>query len=845
MTTYSFIAKAGSQFVEWNDPTVWAGGVFPNSSDANVIFPTITAGGNIYVSFVTIGNGQSFLVNSVSLTNNTLLDDGTLSVTNDFAIMTGGEIDMMGTLSVGSLENDGVDIQGQGQVNVAGALTNTTSIIGSGLTVTAAGLTNSGKLQAASGNLTINVNSGGFTNLSGSTLSGGTYAAGFQGNTTPNVLDLNVGAVITVDAATIQLDGGGAIASFDSGSAQYIPLQSSLATIAPSGTLSLADQAYNWGALTDQGALSLSGATFSSPQLTVAKGGTVIGVGTIAAPVSNAGTIIAGLQQVPDFGPVPADLLKITGAVTGTGAIEVGGSIIAFDQDVVATLELNGPVSENVAFTDPSGTLILDDQPGFTGAIATGTGGGTILLSGDSFSSVTGYSYSGNSTGGTLTVQLSGGPIAINFLGDLDRSDFTLAAGPQPLSTSPPSLMITVTPGPPPAPTGLALSPGSDTGVLGDDVTTVRTPVITGSGGEAGETVTLTDGGTVVGQGTVAANGTWSIATSPLAFGTHGFIATQAAGGGPPSPASAPLLVTIVTGTPDYHQLGDVTGDGTSDLLFTNPNGSVALLGVTDGQVNSQAVIGQAGAEWHPQGFGDFNGDGTSDLLWERNDGTLLDWTMQNGQVVGTPTIGQAGLEWHIVGIGDVTGDGTSDILWQRSSDGLVMSWNINNDQVASSTTLGSAGFSWHVAGVGDFTGTGTSDILWQNTDGTVLDWIMTNGMVTGVATLGQAGPEWHVAGVGKFNGDGTDDILWQRTDGTLLVWDIENNQVTGTPTIGQIGTEWQITDVGNLTGAGGGADIETERGSDGALAFLDVQHNQVVATSINGNVGGQWSLFG
>jgi len=61
MTTYAFIGKASSHSVNWNDPSVWAGGVFPNSSTADVVFPKITtSGGNIYTSFVTISNAQSY-----------------------------------------------------------------------------------------------------------------------------------------------------------------------------------------------------------------------------------------------------------------------------------------------------------------------------------------------------------------------------------------------------------------------------------------------------------------------------------------------------------------------------------------------------------------------------------------------------------------------------------------------------------------------------------------------------------------------------------------------------------------------------------------------------------------
>ncbi len=58
----------------------------------------------------------------------------------------------------------------------------------------------------------------------------------------------------------------------------------------------------------------------------------------------------------------------------------------------------------------------------------------------------------------------------------------------------------------PTTPFGLALSPGSDSGVQDDDITNVTTPTIIGSG-IAGDSVTLFDGANAVGTGTVGGGG--------------------------------------------------------------------------------------------------------------------------------------------------------------------------------------------------------------------------------------------------------------------------------------------------------------------------------------------------
>ena len=114
MTTYTFKASASSQSVSWGDPSVWTGGVVPNGPDADVIFPTITRGGgtfSTYTSFVTIATGQSYAARSVSVTNNYLILDGTLTVGGALVLNAGSELDMTGgTLTLGSLQNSGYDI---------------------------------------------------------------------------------------------------------------------------------------------------------------------------------------------------------------------------------------------------------------------------------------------------------------------------------------------------------------------------------------------------------------------------------------------------------------------------------------------------------------------------------------------------------------------------------------------------------------------------------------------------------------------------------------------------------------------------------------------------------------
>jgi len=172
MTTYSFKPNANTQDVNWDDPTIWAGGVVPNAPDADVDFPTVTrtGTGEIYTSFVNILAGESFAVRSVAL-RDYLTIAGSLTVDGQLTAHEVSEINMTGgTLSAGSIVNDGYGIQGPGHITV-GTLTNNTLIQGNGnLTITANAFVNNGTIAASQGTTTIDVGAGGFANFSGGTL---------------------------------------------------------------------------------------------------------------------------------------------------------------------------------------------------------------------------------------------------------------------------------------------------------------------------------------------------------------------------------------------------------------------------------------------------------------------------------------------------------------------------------------------------------------------------------------------------------------------------------------------------------------------------------------------------
>jgi serralysin len=60
---------------------------------------------------------------------------------------------------------------------------------------------------------------------------------------------------------------------------------------------------------------------------------------------------------------------------------------------------------------------------------------------------------------------------------------------------------------------------------------------------------------------------------------------------------------------------------------------------------------GNPGPSWHVEGTGDFNGDGKSDILWQNDDGTPAIWFMDGRTLISGAVAGSfnPGPDWHII----------------------------------------------------------------------------------------------------------------------------------------------------------------------------------------------------
>ena len=141
--------------------------------------------------------------------------------------------------------------------------------------------------------------------------------------------------------------------------------------------------------------------------------------------------------------------------------------------------------------------------------------------------------------------------------------------------------------------------------------------------------------------------------------------------------------------------IGDFNGGGSSEIMWRNANGTLIDWTMNGSTITSSQGVTLNGtpvmpdASWSIAGIGDFSGDGKSDILWRNANGSLIEWTMNGSQITSSQavTLGGAaatpGTSWSIAGIGDFNGDGKADMLW-RNTNGTLIDWTMNGSQITS-----------------------------------------------------------------------------------------------------------------------------------------------------------------
>ena len=142
---------------------------------------------------------------------------------------------------------------------------------------------------------------------------------------------------------------------------------------------------------------------------------------------------------------------------------------------------------------------------------------------------------------------------------------------------------------------------------------------------------------------------------------------------------------------------GDINGDGNSDIIWQN----TATGGVYAWEMggNGFSIIGAGflgattqDATWKVVAMGDINGDGNSDVIWQNtSSGGVYAWTMNGFNITGAGFLGATTQlsSWKVIGTEDINGDNRSDIIWQNTSSGGVYAWEMSGFNIIGAGFLG------------------------------------------------------------------------------------------------------------------------------------------------------------
>jgi len=407
-------------------------------------------------------------------------------------------------------------------------------------------------------------------------------------------------------------------------------------------------------------------------------------------------------------------------------------------------------------------------------------------------------------------------------------------------SLSNPLYLQIKTQGPTVAPT-LALAPASDTGLKGDNVTSIRRPVFTGHAEPFGQVdlVNLASPGGPV-QASTVADGAGNFAIALPADLSNGRVVLGAREHdvvNNPGPLSAALVLSIVTTAGDYF------GTHNADLAVFGQNNAVFNIVGPGGLAISQQF---GAAQLDVPVGGDFNGDGRDDIVTYRpanQANTAPAWSLAysggGAQVVlfGTPnsipvpgsydgagkddlaTYDPANGHWSIFSFnygvrydvsfnfepgdipapGSYLGDGKTDLAVYRPALGQLVVLNTGarpgTSPLVTYTIPGAR--AGDVPLKGDFFGDGRDDpAVYRPSDGT---WIILRTANMGVDTLrGFSGGGPDVVPVPlDFNGDGFTDVASYRRpvgSGVVGTWTILDYGGRGSFRTQQfIGSDWDL----------------------------------------------------
>src|SRR6185295_6591816 len=169
----------------------------------------------------------------------------------------------------------------------------------------------------------------------------------------------------------------------------------------------------------------------------------------------------------------------------------------------------------------------------------------------------------------------------------------TDAAGNTGVASS--ALNVTIDTTAPTIPTITSFS--TDSGVVGDGITNDNALTLTGTA-EAGSTVKVYDGATLLGSALASGTGAWSYTTAVLPNGGHSLTATATDAAGNTGVASSALNVTIDTTAPTTPLIASGVVVNTNEIALTGTAEANATVKVYDGAALLGSALASGTGAW-------------------------------------------------------------------------------------------------------------------------------------------------------------------------------------------------------------------------------------------------------
>ncbi|MEU7568559.1 VCBS repeat-containing protein [Streptomyces fradiae] len=262
----------------------------------------------------------------------------------------------------------------------------------------------------------------------------------------------------------------------------------------------------------------------------------------------------------------------------------------------------------------------------------------------------------------------------------------------------------------------------------------------------------------------------------------------------------------------------DFTGDGNSDLLYRALDGAYYLKRSDDPANDTDfGLYGSYGEKLKDViPVGDITGDGTADLLTLSPYGTLaFRETYFGGSGAADPS--WTGNGWNIynkvLSIGDVTGDAKVDVL-ARTPDGDLFLYRGTGNPGAPLQARTKVGSGWHIydqlVGVNDANGDGLGDLYARTPSGDLFFYAGSGNAAAPLKARVKVGNGWHIynqlsvsddSSTSPYD-DGRPELLARTTGGAMYYYDTDGT--TGRPTTRVLWASSSWNGVDHLTNFGG-----------------------------------------